>query len=144
MAGDIIVGIGGDRSGHHAARTAVRIATMMHVPVVLVFGYESAALGPRGGALEDEIASVGREAAEAVRAELLAEHPDADIQIELVPDRPVESLIRAAEERSAQVIVVGHGGSGPLRGALLGSITYELVHRAPLPVLVVPEHVAPS
>ena len=32
-----------------------------------------------------------------------------------------------------------HGGNGPLRGAGLGSITHEIVHRAPLPVLVVPE-----
>jgi nucleotide-binding universal stress UspA family protein len=44
-----------------------------------------------------------------------------------------------AQDREAEAIVVGHGGQGPMRGALLGSITYEIVHRSPVPVLVVPE-----
>ena len=58
---------------------------------------------------------------------------------EFVQDHAVEALINVANARGAEVIAVGHGGGGPLRGALLGSITYELVHRAPLPVLVVPD-----
>jgi nucleotide-binding universal stress UspA family protein len=48
-------------------------------------------------------------------------------------------LVSVAEARGAEAIVVGHGGAGPLRGALLGSVTYEIVHRAPMPVLVVPD-----
>jgi nucleotide-binding universal stress UspA family protein len=139
MAGVIVVGVGGDGSGTKAAHTAARVANMMGVPIVLAFGYESAALGPRGGSLEEEIAAVGAEAIATIRTALLADYPGLDVRVELVHDRPVESLIRVAEEHHAEAIVVGHGGSGPLRGALLGSITYELVHRAPLPVLVVPE-----
>ena len=61
------------------------------------------------------------------------------MDVELVQQRPVDALLAVAEARGAEVLAVGHGGSGPLRGALLGSITYEVVHRAPLPVLVVPE-----
>ena len=52
---------------------------------------------------------------------------------------PVESLIAVAQARNADAIVVGHGGQGPMRGALLGSITYEIVHRSPVPVVVVPD-----
>ena len=37
------------------------------------------------------------------------------------------------------MIAVGHGGGGPFKGALLGSITYEIVHRSHVPVLVVPD-----
>ena len=50
MAAVLIVGIGGDRSGTAAARTAARIATLMNAKLVLVFGYEPSGLGPRGGA----------------------------------------------------------------------------------------------
>ena len=107
--------------------------------MVLVFGYESSAMGPRGGALEDEIVAVGTEITDAVKAQLAESHPGLAVEVELVRDRPVESLIRVAEARGAEAIVVGHGGQGPMRGALLGSITYEIVHRSPIPVVVVPE-----
>jgi nucleotide-binding universal stress UspA family protein len=140
MAGEIVVGIGGDGSGYAAARTAARVAELMGVPLVLVFGYESSALAPRGGALEAQIAAIGEEAIAEIRDEIAADRPELTIETEMVPDRPVEALIRVADARGAEAIVVGHGGSGPLKAALLGSTTYEIVHRAPLPVLVVPDN----
>lgn len=111
----------------------------MNAKLVLVFGYEPSSLGQRGGPLEDEIRSVGEGAIEDVRAELAARYPNLEIEAEFVQDKAVEALISVAEARQAEVIAVGHGGGGPLRGALLGSVTYELVHRAPRPVLVVPD-----
>ena len=139
MAAELIVGIGGDGSGTAAALTAARIATLMNAKVVLVFGYDPTSLGPRGGALEDEILAVGQRAVETVRAELAAAYPKLEIETEFVKDHAVEALMQVAADRHAEVIAVGHGGGGPLRGALLGSTTYELVHRATLPVLVVPD-----
>jgi nucleotide-binding universal stress UspA family protein len=111
----------------------------MKAKLVLVFGYEPSSLGPRGGPLEEEILAVGERAIEEVRAELAAAFPDLEIESEFVQDKAVEALIAVAEARQAEVIAVGHGGEGPIRGALLGSITYELVHRAPRPILVVPD-----
>ena len=139
MAAELIAGIGGDGSGTAAARTAARVADLMKAKLVLVFGYEPSALGPRGGSLEEEILAVGQRAIEAVRAEIATTYPDLEIESEFVQDHAVEALIRVAEARHAEVIAVGHGGGGPMRGALLGSVTYELVHRSPLPVLVVPD-----
>ena len=139
MAGPLIVGVGGDGAGTAAAHTAARVANLMGSSLVLVFGYESTAMGPRGGPLEEQVSAIGREATTALKAELAQEYPDLVIEIELVGDRPVESLITVAEARGAEAIAVGHGGGGPMAGALLGSITYEIVHRAPLPVLVVPD-----
>ena len=138
MAGDLVVGVGGAGSGYAAARTAARVADLMNVTLVLVFGYEAVAMGPRGGALEEEIAAVGTEAVAAIRDELAVSYPKLTIDVEMVQQRPVDALIDVAAARGAAVIAVGHGGSGPLKAALLGSITYEIVHRAPLPVLVVP------
>jgi nucleotide-binding universal stress UspA family protein len=139
MAAELIAGIGGDGSGTAAARTAARVASLMNAKLVLVFGFEPSGLGPRGGPLEEEILAVGQRAVEAVRAGLATEFPDLVIESEFVQDHAVEALIRVAELRQAEVIAVGHGGGGPFRGALLGSITYELVHRSPRPVLVVPD-----
>ena len=139
MAAELVVGIGGDGSGTAAARTTARIASLIGAKLVLVFGYDPSALGPRGGPLESEIRAIGETAIEEVRAELAASYPDLEIESEFVQDKAVEALINVAEARHAEVIAVGHGGEGPFRGALLGSITYELVHRAPRPVLVVPD-----
>ncbi len=135
----LIAGIGGDASGAAAARTAARVANLMGATLVLVFGYDPTRLGPRGGPLEDEILAIGERAIDEVKADILGLYPDLDIESEFVQDRAVDALIRVAQARQAEVIAVGHGGGGPMRGALLGSITYEMVHRAPVPVLVVPD-----
>ena len=42
------------------------------------------------------------------------------------------------DEHDALVIVVGTTGRGPITGSLLGSVTYQVVHRSTRPVLVVP------
>jgi nucleotide-binding universal stress UspA family protein len=138
MAGALVVGVGGDGSGFQAARLAARIANLMNSPVVLVFGYESVAMGPRGGVLEEQVSAVGEEAIAEIRAEIAGAYPGLTIEVELVDSRPVDALIEVAAARNAEAIAVGHGGSGPLKAALLGSITYEIVHRSHIPVLVVP------
>ena len=35
------------------------------------------------------------------------------------------------------MIVVGHHGGGTVRGAIMGSVTFKVLHDAPCPVLVV-------
>ena len=139
MAAELIVGIGGDGAGTAAARTAARVASLMNGKLVLVFGYEPSSLGPRGGPLEEEILAVGKRAVEAVRNELNLAYPDLVVETEYVQDRAVDALLQVAQLRNAEVIAVGHGGEGPIRGALLGSITYELVHHSSMPILVVPD-----
>ncbi|MFM2076669.1 MAG: hypothetical protein RJA49_559 [Actinomycetota bacterium] len=142
MAGELIAGVGGDGSGFAAARTAARVADMMKVPLVLVFGYESVAMGPRGGALETEVESIGDDAVGEIRDEIRALYPDLVVEVQMVQQRPVDALLNVADERGAAAIAVGHGGGGPLKGALLGSVTYEIVHRSHIAVLVVPDEPA--
>jgi nucleotide-binding universal stress UspA family protein len=139
MPGAFVVGIGGGGSGFEAARTAARVAAVMGAPLVLVFGYESSALAPRGGPMEERVVVIGEDAIAQIRAELLAAHPTLDVQVEILALRPADALISVAEDRDAEMIAVGHGGQGPLRAALLGSVTYEMVHRCVRPVLVVPD-----
>ena len=139
MADVIVVGIGTNGNGGVAARAAASLAQKMSSTLVLVFGYESSPLGPRGGPLEARVEAIGTDVTTTMRDQLRQEFPGLAIDIELVRDRPVESLVRVAADRGAQMIVVGHGGRGTLRAALLGSTAYELVHRAPVPVLVIPD-----
>ena len=139
MSHDIVVGIGPAGSGLAAAHRAANLARALGAKVVLVFGYESSSLGQRGGPLEEQVQEIADEVTNELRAQLVLDFPDVVFEVELVRDRAVDSLIRVAEARNADMIVVGHGGRGPMRAALLGSTTYEIVHRAPIPVLVVPD-----
>lgn len=49
---------------------------------------------------------------------------------------PAQRLIARAAERSADLVVVGHRGRGPVASAVLGSVSAYLVDHAPCPVLV--------
>lgn len=56
----------------------------------------------------------------------------------LVPRRPTEALLGLVDERDARMIVVGTASERPLTGVILGSVPHKLLHRSPVPVLVVP------
>jgi nucleotide-binding universal stress UspA family protein len=142
MSGDIVVGIGPDSAGGSAARYAASLASRLGGKLVLVLGYEASALGPRGGPLEEQILEVATGIANEALAAIMADYPALVVETVLVNARPVDAILQVAEYRDADLVVVGHGGRGPLRAALLGSTTYELVHRAPVPVVVVPDDAA--
>jgi universal stress protein A len=59
-------------------------------------------------------------------------------RIELRDGNPPAEIVRLAEELGVALVVVGTHGHGGL-GHLLGSVAERVVHRAPCPVLVVPD-----
>ncbi|MDI6907067.1 MAG: universal stress protein [Thermoanaerobacterales bacterium] len=76
------------------------------------------------------------EEAYAVALEKLKERP---VRVEklVVFGDPAEEIIRYAEEKGYDVVVMGSRGSGPLRGVLLGSVSYKVLNSARCPVLIV-------
>ena len=50
---------------------------------------------------------------------------------------PSEEIVRFAEKRGVDLIVMASRGYGPLRQVALGSTTERVLHHAPCPVLVV-------
>jgi nucleotide-binding universal stress UspA family protein len=135
MAGEVIVGYDGSACAKGALSQAVEQARAFGAGLVIAFAYEPPAMGAemadhrhaleaRGRALTDEalalVAGTGVEATAAV-----------------VDARPSDGLLALATERQARLIVVGTHGEQPLVGIVLGSTAYKLVHRSPVPVLVV-------
>lgn len=51
---------------------------------------------------------------------------------------PARTLVRLAEERNADIIVVGRSGDTPLKTRFFGGTAAGLVQSSPVPVLVVP------
>jgi nucleotide-binding universal stress UspA family protein len=138
MAGEVVLGYDGEPGSLAALHTAVAVASAFKRPLVIAFGYAPA---PIGGDVADLSRAV-RELADTFLAEAvkIAGEVDASVSVrtELVNDRPAEAIMRAADQYEALTIVVGSAGRGPMAGALLGSVTYQVVHRSTRPVLVVP------
>ena len=60
-----------------------------------------------------------------------------DFETELLDSPPGEAITKVAETRGADAIVIGSRGLGRLRSAL-GSVSQEVLHRATVPVVVIP------
>jgi nucleotide-binding universal stress UspA family protein len=142
MAGEVILGFDGSEGARHAVEEAVALARAFDSPLILAFGYEPPATGGEVADLRKAVEARGKDVLQ-TGVRLVAD-ADASVPVEaiLVDQRPADSLADLAAQRGARAIVVGHRGMGPIRGAVLGSVTYQVLHSAPCPVLVVKAPVA--
>jgi nucleotide-binding universal stress UspA family protein len=74
-------------------------------------------------------------------ADLVAEGVDAELVVGTTHHSPAHRIVEAAEEADVEAIVCGTRGFGAVSGALLGSVSGELLHHAHVPVVVVPPRV---
>ena len=61
-----------------------------------------------------------------------------EVQIELPYGFPIQEILRVAEREDESVIVMGSQGRGFISEVFLGSVSHQVVRRAPVPVLLVP------
>jgi nucleotide-binding universal stress UspA family protein len=138
MAGEIVLGYDGEPGSVAALQTAVAVAAAFKRPLVIAFGYAPAAIGGQVADLAREVQELGERLTNEAMQRAREIDPTVQTKAELVNDRPAEAILRAADEYDALAVVVGTAGRGPIAGALLGSVTYQIVHRSTRPVLVVP------
>jgi nucleotide-binding universal stress UspA family protein len=137
---EIVVGYDGSEGSRASLDRAIELAGDLGDTVMVVFGY--APPGIYGGEIVDHAEAVkerGTKALEEAAHQASAKGSDVEVKTTLVAQHAAEALIEAAEAGDCRMIVVGNkGGESPLKGALLGSVPYKLVHLSPVPVLVVP------
>jgi nucleotide-binding universal stress UspA family protein len=138
MAGEIVLGYDGEPGSVAALRTAVAVAVAFKRPLVIAFGYAPAAIGGQVADLSHEVQELGERLTNDAIQRAHEIDPSVETKAELVNDRPAEAILRAGDAYDALAIVVGASGRGPIAGAVLGSSTYQVVHRSKRPVLVVP------
>jgi nucleotide-binding universal stress UspA family protein len=139
MTERIVVGIDGSPGAQAALTWAVdeaarRDATLevvhaWHAPFVDGYGYAGSAIDPV--AMELGARAVADEAVEPHRGKVA-------IDVHVVCGSPASVLVQQAKD--ADLLVVGSRGRGGFAGLLLGSVSHQVVHHAPCPVVVVPEH----
>jgi nucleotide-binding universal stress UspA family protein len=138
MTATIVVGYDASDGAVLALETAASLAEQLGATLRLIFCYEPPAVlaGGPAGEQRDEIERIGRDRLNEGLARIAGRPLTAEG--ELVDARPDEGLIAAGNQYDALMIVVGHHGERPLRGALLGATANKLLHQAERPVLVVP------
>ncbi len=84
-----------------------------------------------------EVHAIG--AAEKIIQEAQAKLADESFAVitELLEGPPAEAILRVAETRGCDLIVVGSRGLGELKATLLGSVSDKVLHHSVVPVLVV-------
>lgn len=101
--------------------------------------------GPLEGESREEYQPNIAEPVHRAAAEFLAEaaadvdqrHPGLAVDTTLMPEEPVEGLVRLAQD--AELVVVGRRGLNAFMTMLLGSVSQQVVAHSPVPVVVVPE-----
>jgi nucleotide-binding universal stress UspA family protein len=135
--GSIVVGYDGSDSGRAAFARALELAKGLGDEVVLVFGYSPP--GIWGGEIAEHEEAI-EEFGEKLMAEARQQAPADGVEVayELVAKRGAEAVLDVARRRDARMIVVGSYGEAPLKGVIIGSTPYKLLHQTERPVLVVP------
>jgi len=59
------------------------------------------------------------------------------VKIRIEKGGPCDEILRVADEENASIIIAGSHGKSNIDNMLLGSVSYKLVKRANLPILVV-------
>lgn len=118
----------------------VVLVTVVETPAAVTAGLESGFAG--GLATADEIddawAAVRAEAQETLDRTTAALETGAAIEPLMIEGDPGSTLCHVADERDADVLIIGSRGRGAVKRALLGSVSTYVVNNAPCPVVVVP------
>ncbi|HEX5307709.1 MAG TPA: universal stress protein [Solirubrobacteraceae bacterium] len=144
MFRSIVVGTDGSDTAGQAVRQAVDLAKSVGASVEIVSAYEPVpaqrlreerlrapadlewAVGPR-----QEVDSMLDAAAEVAR--------QAGVEVNVFPRQgdPADAILDVAEERQADLIVVGNKGMTGAKRFLLGSVPNKVSHHAPCSVLII-------
>jgi len=144
MFGSIVVGTDGSDTAQEAVRQATELARTLSAKVYLVSAYEPV---PEGR-LRDERQEVPedlqwmvnpREDVEATLEDGAEQLKDSGLDVETLAREgdPADAILDVAEEKKADLIVVGNRGMTGAKRFLLGSVPNKVSHHAPCSVMII-------
>jgi nucleotide-binding universal stress UspA family protein len=92
--------------------------------------------------LERASGAAGAHALEA--GEALLKEAGIECERELATGDPAHTLMEIAERYGCDAVIMGARGKGRLRRAMLGSVSHEVLHAAPVPVTIVKSGIVPT
>lgn len=134
----IILATDGSAHAEEALGYAQRLALRDDARVIVVHAFEPVPsyLGePWGDRVMARHVSAGQ--AVAAQAAQKLEEAGVDHGVEVLEGPPAEAILRVADVRDCDLIVMGSRGHGALASLLLGSVSQRVLSHARMPVLVV-------
>ena len=144
MFSSIVVGTDGSETANKAVNEAIDLAKALGARISLVSAYEPV---PKARLREEarqtpadlqwmvnpreEVDSTLSDAADLIRS------AGVDVEIFAREGDPADAILDVAEERSADLIIVGNKGMTGARRFLLGSVPNKVSHHAPCSVLII-------
>jgi nucleotide-binding universal stress UspA family protein len=138
MYRNILVAVDGSKESKLALADAVDLAlesnarlTLAHVcnpPPVII------RTTPAGAAVAAELPAYHHQLLREAVASVPKELPVTTLLLE---GNPAHEIVKAAREYEHDLIVIGSRGRSRATAALLGSVSHEVLHESPVPVLVV-------
>jgi nucleotide-binding universal stress UspA family protein len=143
MFGSIVVGTDGSETAAQAVRQATELARSVGASINVVSAYE-----PVPTTLREEATQIPKSGVH-VRARVLDplrvlgdaadEVRQAGVEVETFAREgdPADAILDVAEERGADLVVVGNKGMTGAKRFLLGSVPNKVSHHAPCSVLII-------
>ena len=139
MHRSIICGVDGSPSARAAARVAARLARTLNMRFVLAHATDDRPTFPyRDARLREIQRRRAIDAGQRLLEDIATDLPGVPLETRVTLGTPVEALSALCSAESAELLVVGSRGRGPLAAAMLGSVSASLASVAECPVVVVP------
>ena len=138
----IVVGFDGSAHAERSIEWAMKEAALRHAPLTVLAVHPVAISAwtrtpityPADESEVDKARTAAQESVDKVASEVGGERPA--VTVRAISGVPAEELIKAGAD--ADLLVVGSRGSGGFGRLLLGSVSSQVTHHAPCPVVVVP------
>ena len=144
----ILLPVDGSTVALDAVRFAIRMAQDgLESSMVLANVQESATLYELMVAHDPQVIEEVSAAAGAhtlAAAEALLQEANIPYESEVASGDPAHTLIDILERFGCDLVVMGSSGMSPLRSALLGSVSNEVLHAANVPVMIIKAAQAPD
>ncbi len=137
----LLLPVDGSDVSLEAVRVAIRLANDgLNTSVVLANVQEAATLyelvvAHDPAVIEQVSAAAGAHTLKA--AEALLTLAGIAYETEIASGDPAHTIVDILERYGCDMVVMGASGMSPLRGALLGSVSNEVLHSANVPVMIV-------
>ncbi len=135
----IIVPVDGSEHSMNAARYSIGLVNKFNCKVLLVFCHKAFPLYLGEPYFQQVVDKTLRHAKTLLTPyRELFENAKIDFQELLFEEPAGKTIPDIARNEKADLILIGSRGKTDLEGLIIGSVTHQVLHRSPCPVLVVP------
>jgi nucleotide-binding universal stress UspA family protein len=145
MFSSIVVGTDGSETAREAVTQAVELAGRLDATVHLVSAYEPVSglglrdgpTGPAAAGAEWAVHQLGEVEATLAEAAAVARRAGVPVAVYARQGDAADAILDVAEERDADLVIIGNKGLTGAKRFLLGSVPNKVSHYAPCSVMII-------